>query len=159
MTNWSWFAQDFPSFRAESPLSGESLQFWANWNGGSPSAPLRHPGALGDHISGTSCHPRGVGGGGLKVLLTRGSPQATSPPCFLPSLPLPDPLKLLWFLEGKGLEDGLSPSSLYPPACTASLSRGAGHRGCLRATERDKHSARGRRNGFSPSKSLQMAQT
>lgn len=39
VTNWSWFAQDFPSFRTENPTSWESLHSWAHWDSWSPSVP------------------------------------------------------------------------------------------------------------------------
>lgn len=36
MTSSSWFAQDCPDFKTQSPTSWEPLQSWANWDSWSP---------------------------------------------------------------------------------------------------------------------------
>ena len=73
----------------------------ANLDGGSPSVHLHHLDALGDCISGQSCHLRGVGLAGCRSSCLD---EIHGLPVWAP-LPLPDPLKFLQLLEGKGPED------------------------------------------------------
>ena len=151
----SWFTQEFPSLSCESPLSRESLQFWANLDGGSPSVHLHHLDALGDCFSGQSCHLRGVGLAGCRSSCLD---KIHGLPVWAP-LPLPDPLKFLQLLEGKGPEDGLFPNNLHPQPAWSPSPEGQEQRGCLPATKRNKHSTCECPSSFPLHKSLQMAQT
>ena len=132
----SWVTQEFPSLSCESPLSSKSLQFWANWDGGSPSVHLHYLDVLDDCLSGRFCHLHGAGVAGYRFCCLD---EIHRLPVWAP-LPLPDPLKFLQLLEGKGPEDGLFPNNLHPQLTWSPSPEGQEQSSCLPATKRIKHS-------------------
>ena len=91
-------------------MSSKSLQFWANWDDGSPSVHLHYLDVLGDCLSGRFCHLHEVGVAGYRFCCLD---EIHRLPVWAP-LPLPDPLKFLQLLEGKAQKMDCSQTTYTP---------------------------------------------